>query len=88
MLQAESTPGPSEAGRIRSIEKNPMTSSGIEPAPFRNKGGIKLSESTKSRRMQLLIVLDYSQEFFACRKNYTMHAYGIIHDISVMLIET
>jgi hypothetical protein len=32
LLEAEKTPEPSAAGRIRSIEKNPMTSSGIEPS--------------------------------------------------------
>jgi hypothetical protein len=35
LLVAESTPGPSAAGRFRSIEKNPTTSSGLEPAIFR-----------------------------------------------------
>jgi hypothetical protein len=34
LLEAELTPGPSAAGRIRSIEKNPMTSSGLEPTTF------------------------------------------------------
>jgi hypothetical protein len=33
MLEAEKTPGPSAAGRIRYIEK--FTSSGLEPVNFR-----------------------------------------------------
>jgi hypothetical protein len=34
MLEDEETPGPSAAGRIRQIEKNSFTSSGLEPGTF------------------------------------------------------
>jgi hypothetical protein len=35
LLEAESARGPSATGRIKSIEKNAVTSSGLEPATFR-----------------------------------------------------
>jgi hypothetical protein len=35
LLEAEKTPEPGAAGRIRSFETNSFTSSGLEPATFR-----------------------------------------------------
>jgi hypothetical protein len=34
VVEAEEAPRPSAAGRIRQIEKNSFTSSGLEPATF------------------------------------------------------